>query len=441
MTNPKKKAAAIKEALCQPGAKQPAIAKKFKVSRSLVSDIATGRRHKDIPWPEGYEPPKKKAGGQRRKLEEHDPTNERILELESEVAHLTEERNRERVKVKAAAKTQGLFRAIVKEMDNRIVPFRALPGARRPFAKKAPIEEHAVMHLSDGHHDQVISLEESGGLELYDFPISCARAERYVDTVVEWTQHTLAPKFNFTVLTVLAYGDHTSGEIHGHGQRSYYRNQFKNCFAIGQLHALMYRDLAPYFDQVNVVYVPGNHGRRSVKKDYHGAHDNWDYMIAGVARLHCRDIGNIHFLVPDSFSVNLDINGVGFNISHGDDVKGNLGLPFYGMVRRQKGLIALGAAHNAPRIRYFCMGHHHVAATLADIDGELLVNGAWPGTDSYVYNSFSGYRAPSQWLHGVNPKHGITWRLNVQLKHEAEKFGPQRYLIDGGRDVGPLLAA
>ena len=30
------------------------------------------------------------------------------------------------------------------------------------------------MHLSDGHHDQVVRPEEVGGLEDYSFPVSCA---------------------------------------------------------------------------------------------------------------------------------------------------------------------------------------------------------------------------------------------------------------------------
>ena len=83
------------------------------------------------------------------------------------------------------------------------------------------------MHLSDGHHDQVVRPDEVGGLENYNFPISCARAERYVDTRVEWTTDTLSPKFKFPVLWVLAYGDFTSGEIHKACERSYYRNQFR----------------------------------------------------------------------------------------------------------------------------------------------------------------------------------------------------------------------
>lgn len=430
-----KKVTEIKTAIAA-GGKQSEIASRFKVSRSLISDIATGRVHADVPWPTG-EPVPKKAGGQRKKIAEYDPTDRKVLELEAEVVHLTEERNREKARAKAGAKTAGLFKAMVAEMDRRIRPFAALPSMFKP-RPKAHIVEHVVMHLSDGHHDQVVKPEGCGGLEEYNFPISCARAERYIDSVVEWTQNTLAPKFQFPVMTVLAYGDHTSGEIHGHGERSYYRRQMRNCLAIGQLHALMFRDLAPHHEQVNVVYVPGNHGRRTQKKDHHGAHDNWDFLVAKIAEIYCRDLANVNFLIPDAFSVNLDINGVGFNVSHGDDVKGNLGIPFYGMVRRQKGLVALGAATGGLRPRYFVMGHHHVASSLSDIDGELLVNGAWVGTDAYAYNTFSGYRKPSQWLHGVNPKHGITWRMAVNLKHENEKHGPYRYKIDGGRDVGPV---
>lgn len=433
------KIAAIKADLVETkGREQSRIAKKNKVSRSLVSDIFTGRLHTDVPWPDGYEPVPNKKGGQFNPAEEHDATNERVLELESELIHLKDERNRVQAKYKASAKTTGLFKSIIREMDARVKPFRALPSAYKPPRNKDIIKEHMVLHLSDGHHDQVIRPEECGGLEDYNFPVSCARAERLVDTVNEWAVDTM-PRFNFTDLWILAYGDHTSGEIHGHTARSYFRNQFKNCYAIGQLHGLMIRDLAPNFGAIHVVYLPGNHGRRTVKKDHHGAHDNWDYLVAELARMHCADLTNVDFTIPDAWSINLDINGVGFNLCHGDDVRGNGGVPFYGMLRRQKGLIALNSLQCGIPIRYFCMGHHHVAATLADVKGELVVNGAWAGTDAYSFNSFSGYREPSQWLHGVNPNHGITWRMNVKLKHDAEKNGPKRYKIDGGRDVGPLI--
>jgi hypothetical protein len=28
--------------------------------------------------------------------------------------------------------------------------------------------------------------------------------------------------------------------------------------------------------------------------------------------------------------------------------------------------------------------------------------------------------------------------MNVKLRHDEEKNGPKRYIIDGGREVGPL---
>ena len=417
------------------GNTQPAIAKDFAVSRSVISDIATNRIHRDVPWPEDYRPAKVRGG--QRKNTDYDPTNERVRDLEVEVVGLRDELLLERRRSKAGARASGIQQAIVEEMDARIKPFASLPPVVRPPGKST-ITEHVVMHMSDGHHDQVVRAEEVGGLEDYNFPVSCCRAERYVDTVVEWTQETLAPKFNFPVLWVLAYGDFTSGEIHGHAPRSYYRNIFRNCFAIGQLHALMYRDLAAHFPHVNVLYLAGNHGRRTAKKDYRGPQENWDYLCAEMARLHCRDLENVKFMIPDAWSANVDINGVGFNISHGDDVRSQLGVPWYGMVRRQKGLVALGAAAGAQRVRYFCVGHHHTASTLSDIDGELMVNGSWVATDQFAYNALAGYREPAQWLHGTNARHGITWRLNCKLRHPNEKLGPQRYQIDAGRDVGPI---
>jgi hypothetical protein len=417
------------------GKTQPEIAAKYGVSRSLISDIATGRAWS---WTSG-EVPKKKAGGQPKAIPAYDPTNTKVLALEAEIIHLQDERNVMRRQVRAMTKTHGLFTALTEEMNRIVVPMSALPRVppvERKIVNERQIEEHLVMHISDGHHDQIVKPAECGGLERYNFPISMRRGERYVDTVLKWTQQTLAPQFHFPVLTVLAYGDHTSGEIHNAAQRSYFRNMFKNSFAIGQLHALMYRDLAPYFETVNVVYVPGNHGRRSMKKDYHGAHDNWDFMVGETARLHCRDIPNINFVIPDTFTINLEINGVGFCVFHGDDIRSNLGIPWYGMERRQRRIMALSSMQESTRIRYYCCGHFHRPASMNELDGEMLMNGAWLASDAYAYNSFGGYTEPSQLIHGVNPKYGITWRMPVKLKGDDDASGPQRYKIDLMEEVG-----
>jgi hypothetical protein len=133
-----KKVAEIKADLCDPKNTQPTIAKKYKISRSTVSDIATERAWKHVPWPNDGPPLPKRGGGQRKKAQDHDPTNARIMELEADIVHLTDERNRERAKVKAGAKTQGLFNALVKEMETRVQPFKHLPPADRNDRPRKP---------------------------------------------------------------------------------------------------------------------------------------------------------------------------------------------------------------------------------------------------------------------------------------------------------------
>jgi transcriptional regulator with XRE-family HTH domain len=401
---------------------QKQLGKKYGVSRSVISDIACGRVHKDV-----------------KSEVDMDERDTQIFRLRSDNEHLREERNNYKRQLKSAAKTQGLFQAVVDEMDDRIKPMKPLPSQRPKFKPdRNSISEHLVMHISDGHHDQIVTPNDTGGLETYDFPISMCRAERYVDTLLKWTQQTLQG-FTFPSLTVLAYGDHTSGEIHGHTSRSYFRNAFKNAFAIGQLHSLMYRDLAPYFDQVNIVYVPGNHGRRSNKKDYHGAHDNWDYLIAKTAEMYLRDLPNVSFNIPNSFSCNLDIGGVGFQIFHGDDIRSSLGIPWYGLEKRRHRMMALNGVQNCTPIRYYCCGHFHRPGSTTEVNGEMLINGAWPASDAYAFNALGGFTEPSQLIHGVNKEYGITWRLPVKLRCPYEATGPRRYKIDQMDEIAAAI--
>jgi len=366
-----------------------------------------------------------------------DPTDTRVVELESDIVHYKSELRQTKAALSAASREHGLFKAIVSELEPRIVAMNGLPP-QRPVGlpTRDLIDEHLVIHLSDGHHDQVVHPHECGGLENYNFWVSCRRAENYVDSILRWTQTTLS-NFRFHRATILAYGDHTSGEIHGAVERSTFRNQFRNSLAIGQLHALMIRDIAAFIPVVDIVYVPGNHGRRSQKKDYHGAWNNWDYLVAETARMYCRDLENVSFNIPDAFAANVVIEGIGFQIAHGDDINSSMGIPWYGLQRRAGRLMALNyTASQSARVRYFVCGHFHKPGNIGDMDGELIVNGPWPATDAYCFNRFSGFTEPQQLIHGVNEKYGVTWRLPVKLRSADELAGPKRYKIDLSSEEG-----
>ena len=356
-----------------------------------------------------------------------DPTDSRVLKLEAKNIALQDEMQRCKRAYKAAQRKNSVFEALVDELEQVITPIKPLPNVIKIKPKNSPIRESVVALLSDEHADQIVLPHQVGNLERYNFPIVLRRAERYVDTIIKFTHRTLR-NYQFDTLWILANGDHTSGEIHGAVDRSTYRNSFRNCLAVGQLHSLMFRDLAPYFKNVKVVYVPGNHGRRTIKKEHAGAWNNWDYLIAETAKLHCANLTNVEFTIPDSFSVCVDIEGHGFHVSHGDDVRGWMGIPWYGVSRKTQRLTALNASEKK-KVGYYVFGHFHQASTLAVLDGETIINGAWVATDPYAFNSLSVFSEPSQWMFGVNKDKGITWRINMKLKTDREHLGPDRYSI------------
>lgn len=353
----------------------------------------------------------------------------RILELEGDIDTLRQEQSALSRSLRLSQRQGSIFRALKDELHKVVTPLKPLPQTK-PWIKpgKSLIEESLVLHLSDEHADETVLPHQVGGLENYNFSVALARAERLVKTVIKFSQHTLAG-YRFPVLNILSNGDHSSGEIHGSVTHSEYKNQFRNSLAIGQMQGLMVRDLAPYFKQINVICVSGNHGRRSVKKDFHNPWDNWDYLISEVAAQHCRELKNVTFKIPDSFSVNFDIEGHGFCLFHGDDIMSWNGIPWYGLERKTRRLVALESSQSK-RVKYFACGHFHKPTTTADLDGELIINGSWKATDPYVYNSFSSFVTPSQILHGVHEEHGLTWRLNVHLRPtDRSAETPERYRV------------
>lgn len=322
-------------------------------------------------------------------------------------------------------RVESLFDALCDEMHKIVVPLSPLPGV--PERKKtAEHVESLVVHLSDEHADQVIEPHRVGGLECYNLKVALARAEKFVDGVISLSQRTLL-NYKFPELWILAYGDHVSGEIHDSTSHSEFRNVFDNAIAVGQMHALMIRDLAPYFDSVKILYLPGNHGRRTPKKDYRGPKDNWDYLVGRTAEMLCVDIDNVEFLLPDSGSYTFEINGWNFCAFHGDDIKSWNSIPHYGIERKTRRLSAVHSAQGR-QIHYFVMGHFHSRSTTEHPAGEVLMNGTWCATDEYAYEALGLVTRPSQLLHGVCKTYGVSFRFPIYLKFPGDTAGPSRYV-------------
>ncbi len=348
------------------------------------------------------------------------------------ITRLMDERNALKKQNKELLRENGLFVALADEIRETVKPIS-------PFKQvvikdeKDKIQETVVLHLSDEHADSIVKSHQVDGLEEFNMSIALRRAETLVDRLLKFTQKTLS-NYNFGTLVILANGDHVSGEIHDATKHSEYGNAIRNALAVGQMHSCMFRDLAPYFYDVKVVYTAGNHGRRSIKKDHESPWNNWDYLVAETARAYCRDIKNVEFLIPESFSHCMDIEGHGFCIRHGDDIRSWNGISWYGIERQTRRLQALSAIHDRT-VKYFVYGHFHTMGMQANLKGEVLLNGSWVGTSPYVYNALAAYNEPSQLLHGVHKDMGVSWRLPIKLRTEKEHLGPTRYHISLAKEM------
>lgn len=315
-----------------------------------------------------------------------------------------------------------LFDAII---DNTKCLYRPLKALPKPLKKgtKCTDEEDLVLHLSDSHMDRHVIPSNVQGLEDYNFKEAICRAENLTTNVIRLAEEKLS-NYHFPTLWVFMYGDNTNGEIHDYESKSAFRNQFKNCFAISNVYSLMLRDLANHFGQVNVICVPGNHGRATKRKDFEDAHNSWDYMVCESTRLLCREIGNVKFQIPRSYSAIVNVRGHNFLIEHGDDVKAWNGIPFYGIERKSRRMMALHGSQGL-NIDYFVYGHFHSATMLSNLGkSKTIINGAWYRTDPFLL-SLGLYNEPSQLLHGVSAKRGITFRYDVDLIGTYKE--PQRY--------------
>lgn len=342
--------------------------------------------------------------------------------LQRRVIALGDQTNKLKRDLKFSHKDNTILEGLSVMLEDHATPLVPLKKVKLKDRKGASKEE-VVLHLSDSHADAVIHPEQVGGLETYNLDIVHGRAEVLVDSIIKWCFTSLS-NFKFTKLTIFANGDHVEGEIHP--GRKDPGQVLPAALSVGALHAAMIRDLAAYFNEIFIVYTSGNHGRMTTKKDYEGPKDNWDWLVGQWAKQLCSNLENVTFEIPDSYNVVVNIQGYNFFVAHGDGIKSWNGIPWYGLQRETQRITALSAVDGV-KISYYCYGHFHQTGTMQQQGGEMMINGAWLATSPYIYTALKGYAPPSQLLHGVHPKVGVTWRLPIYLRSRGIEYTGERY--------------
>lgn len=169
--------------------------------------------------------------------------------------------------------------------------------------------------------------------------------------------------------------------------------------------------LLPFFPKgIDVWCVPGNHGRFD---KFHADSTNLDTIIYKHLEAKFSRMKNLRWHIEAKrFYQRVNIQGHTFLETHGDSIKMWMNIPWYGITQR-----AMRWQGSLPggKFDYMTMGHFHVASNFRWNDVEVFVNGSFVTDDEWVLKNIGMNSAAEQWIFGVHPKQGVTFRYKIRL--------------------------
>ena len=285
-------------------------------------------------------------------------------------------------------------------------------------------EHTLVALLSDLHIGEVVKPEQVGGLDEYNLEVFDRRINQWADNLLYLTE-LKRTRLDVPQLEIFGLGDFVSGEIHDELVRTNEVHIIEQVYyAVKHISEVLLR-LAPHYEHITFTGVVGNHGRNA-RKPY--AKDkqtlSFDFLIYQMLGMVLKNQENIEFIIPESFFHYRDVLGTRFILTHGDQIRGALGIPLYGInrVRTQLKDILGDLNFDVLAIGHF---HHYFQSDF------VICNPSFKGTDEYALTGFFGANRPTQILLSIHPEHGIVSTEHIYVDavdiHEPDFSSPKTW--------------
>lgn len=299
------------------------------------------------------------------------------------------------------------------------VKYSALPPIPQRCAKSAGSAQSAVLLLSDTHVGQVVSPDQTLGFGGYNFEIFLNRLQFLENTVTSILKDHTNTKLD--ELVVCLGGDMIDGAL-AHGAEAKQKNTlFTQFYGAGHALAQFIRNLAPRVPKIRVQCVVGNHPRWGTqhKMPTDNRFSNLDQFLYAYIKALTSELKTVSWSIDKQPFSLFDVQGFKFHLSHGDHLRGGdkaLGIPNHAVGRLVSSTTQLYGKHDLASPHYYLLGHMHRNIQLPHARGDVLVNGGFPGVDTYGLISGFSPVDPTQLFFLVHPKFGKTASYDVQLK-------------------------
>lgn len=320
---------------------------------------------------------------------------------------------------KQVASDRTIREAVFKLSERPLEPPNWVPTQSKSPHKRETI----ILFLSDIHMGEVVSLTAMGGRNSYNMKIACSRLERYFQSVVKlMTEHWTGPPPE-AIYLVLG-GDLVSGEIHDELAKT---NDLQAIPAVRILaEALaagigLLRESFPNMP-INVISVPGNHGRNTKKPEAKQfAVNSYDTLVALLLEWWAttKGIKNITFSAPHTGDALVSIYGWNILFTHGDRIGSRGGSGFVGpAATAARGMQKLVQDYLSEGrvIDHIVMGHFHTPLELE----HGFVNSSLVGPSEYSRSGRMKSHPASQWMLTIHPIYGIARRWKIACGHPSE---------------------
>lgn len=300
-----------------------------------------------------------------------------------------------------------------KVYDERIVAaVESAVATREPLYSPAPIprakhsatQHEFFLNWSDLHAGEVVSLEETGGINSYDWATMLKRQEKLREGLFSYQDNRPYP---VETLHVGALGDMLSGSIHDELVATNEIPMAEATVQLAQDGAEWLESLTERFPRIKFSGVVGNHPRAHKKPWAKQGFDNADWTVYRIMEAILAKNERIEFDIPKATQHRVIVaEKWPLLLWHGDGVRSSMpGVPWGGVVRRVTALKAQYASAGKP-VRFFNCGHFHSANAVEG--GEIILNGSVKGVDEYSIKAFGGGRPPQQVLQTFHPRKGLT---------------------------------